>query len=91
MNDLPTTDDLLTELINQFKTFTNAQEGKTRDSLTGMISMREVLAAKQKRECIEKLSGFYDSDASKKTVKELLTSTGSIALPTISSEIPLKT
>jgi hypothetical protein len=45
--------------------------------------MREVLAAKQKRQAIEKLGEFYDNDASKKTVKELLTSTSNIALPSL--------
>ncbi|MCJ7423561.1 hypothetical protein MUP01_04745 [Candidatus Bathyarchaeota archaeon] len=39
----------------------------------------------------EKLNEFYASDYSKKTVKELLTGTSGIALPTISSEISLKT
>jgi hypothetical protein len=80
---LPNTEELLTELLNQFKAFTGAQEGKTRDSLAGMISMREVLAAQQKRQCIEKLAEFSNGDLAKKTVKELLTSTGSIALPTM--------
>lgn len=87
---LPTTDDLLSSLLDEFKAFAKVQEGKA-DYVADKMSMREVLAAKQKRQAIEKLGEFYDNDASKKTVKELLTSTSNIALPTLSSEFSLKT
>jgi hypothetical protein len=80
---LPSTDELLSSLLEEFKGFSKAQEGKARDLFSDKISLREVLAAKQKRDAVEKLSGFYDSDVAKKTVKELLTSTSSIALPTM--------
>ena len=46
------------------------------------MSPREIYAAQRKRSLIEKLQTFNESDAAKMTVKELLTSTGSIALPT---------
>lgn len=87
---LPTTDDLLSSLLDEFKAFAKVQEGKA-DYVADKMSMREVLAAKQKRQAIEKLGEFYDNDASKKTVKELLTSTSNIALPTLSSKFSLKT
>lgn len=79
---LPNTDDLLSSLLDEFKAFAKVQEGKA-DYVADKMSMREVLAAKQKRQAIEKLGEFYDNDASKKTVKELLTSTSNIALPTM--------
>lgn len=46
------------------------------------MSPREIYAAQKKRSLIEKLHTFNESDAAKMTVKELLTSTSSIALPT---------
>jgi hypothetical protein len=79
---MSSTDDLLSKLLEEFKGFSKTQEGKA-DYLSDKMSMREVLAAKQKREAIEKLGGFYDSDVGKKTVKELLTSTSNIALPSL--------
>jgi len=79
---LLTTEELLSSLLTEFKTFAKVQEGKA-DYLADKMSMREVLASQQKRSCIEKLGGFYDSDVAKKTVKELLTSTSNIALPTL--------
>lgn len=78
---MPSTEELLSSLLEEFKGF--AKEGKTRDNLAGTISMREVFASQKKRSCIEKLSGFYEDEASKKTVKELLTSTSNIALPNL--------
>ncbi len=47
------------------------------------MSAREIYAAQQKRSMIEKLTAFRSSDLSKMTVRELLTSTSSIALPTM--------
>jgi hypothetical protein len=82
MIDLPTTEELLSSLLEEFKGFSKVQEGKA-DYLADKMSMREVFAAKQKRDAIEKLGGFYDSDVAKKTVKELLTSTSNVALPSL--------
>jgi hypothetical protein len=69
-------------LLDEFRGFAKVREGKA-DYVADKMSMREVLAAKQKRQAIEKLGEFYDNGASKKTVKELLTSTSNIALPTM--------
>ena len=46
------------------------------------LTAREIFAAQRKRSLVEKLRGFNDSDAAKMTVKELLSTTGNIALPT---------
>jgi hypothetical protein len=46
------------------------------------MNAREIYAAQRKRSLIEKLQTFNESDAAKMTVKELLTSTSNIALPT---------
>jgi len=46
------------------------------------LTAREIFAAQQKRSLVEKLRLFNEADASKLTVKELLTSTSNIALPT---------
>jgi len=46
------------------------------------MSPREIYAAQRKRSLIEKLHTFNESDAAKMTVKELLTSTSNVALPT---------
>ena len=56
----------------------------TKEDLSPFINLtaREIFAAQQKRSLVEKLKMFNESDASKLTVKELLTSTSGIALPT---------
>jgi len=46
------------------------------------LTAREIFAAQKKRSLVEKLRSFNESDAAKMTVKELLTSTSNIALPT---------
>jgi hypothetical protein len=46
------------------------------------LTAREIFAAQKKRSLVEKLRTFNESDAAKMTVKELLTSTSNIALPT---------
>jgi hypothetical protein len=46
------------------------------------MTAREIYAAQRKRSLVEKLRLFNESDAAKMTVKELLTSTSNIALPT---------
>jgi len=47
------------------------------------MTVKEIYAARQKRELLEKLDGFRESDAAKMTVRELLTGTSNIALPTM--------
>lgn len=74
-------DESLSSIFQEIKAF--SKEGKTHDNLAGMISIREILAAQKKHSCLERLSGFYEDEASKKTVKELLTSTSNIALPSL--------
>lgn len=80
---MQTTDELLSNLLTEFKAFAKVQEGKTRDFLADKISLREVFAFQKKQAAFEKLSGFYEDEASKKTVKELLTSTSNVALPSL--------
>jgi hypothetical protein len=46
------------------------------------LTAREIFAAQKKRSLVEKLRVFNESDAAKLTVKELLTTTSNIALPT---------
>lgn len=46
------------------------------------LTAREIFAAQMKRSLIEKLRTFNDSENAKMTVKELLTTTSNIALPT---------
>ena len=55
-----------------------------KEDLSPYFSMnaREIYAAQKKRALVEKLRTFSDSDAANMTVKELLTSTSNIALPT---------
>jgi len=47
------------------------------------LTAREIYMAQQKRSLVEKLQAFRTSDIGKMTVKELLTSTSNIALPTM--------
>jgi hypothetical protein len=47
------------------------------------LSAREIYAAQKKRALMESLHSFSESEAAKMTVKELLTSTSNIALPTL--------
>jgi hypothetical protein len=47
------------------------------------FTVREIFAAQRKKSLVEKLQTFQESDAGKMTVKELLTSTSNIALPTM--------
>ena len=47
------------------------------------MTVKEIYAARQKRELLEKLDAFRESDAAKMTVKELLTGTSNVALPTM--------
>jgi len=51
--------------------------------LYGTMSMRELYALSKRKVLTEKLQGFYESDIAKLTVKELLTSTSNVALPTM--------
>lgn len=57
----------------------------TKEDLSPYMQMspREIYAAQQKRSIIEKLQAFRSSELGKMTVKELLTSTSNIALPTM--------
>src|SRR4030067_839926 len=47
------------------------------------LTVREIYAAQRKKALVEKLQTFQESDAGKMTVKELLTGTSNIALPTM--------
>jgi hypothetical protein len=47
------------------------------------MSAKDIYVAQTKRSCIEKLQAFRNSDFGKMTVKELLTSTSNVALPTM--------
>jgi hypothetical protein len=68
----------------------DARIGKVLEQLAGKedlapffhMTAREIYAAQKKRSLIEKLRTFNESDAAKMTVKELLTSTSNVALPT---------
>jgi hypothetical protein len=51
--------------------------------LYGKLTMRELFTLQKKKTLTEKLQTFYESDQSQMTVKELLTSTSNIALPTM--------
>jgi hypothetical protein len=51
--------------------------------LYGNFTMREISAMQQKKALIEKLEGFSASEYGKMTVKELLTGTSNVALPTM--------
>jgi hypothetical protein len=51
--------------------------------LYGNFTMREIGAMQQKKGLIEKLEGFSASEYGKMTVKELLTGTSNVALPTM--------
>ena len=47
------------------------------------MTAREIYMSQKKRSLIEKMNAFRDTDAGKMTVKELLTSTSAVALPTM--------
>jgi hypothetical protein len=51
--------------------------------LYGKLTMRELFTLQKKKALTEKLQTFYESDQSQMTVKELLTGTSNIALPTM--------
>jgi hypothetical protein len=77
------------QIQESFKTIDD-RIGKVLDTLVSKedlspyfhLTAREIFAAQRKRSLVEKLRGFNDSDAAKMTVKELLSTTGNIALPT---------
>jgi len=92
---MPTTEELLSQLLIEFKNFKVAEnkplEGKLDVDAYGRFTLSELVAMGKRREATERLTGFVNSEQSKLTVKELTTSTSNVALPTLSSKFSLKT
>jgi len=85
---MATTEELLSQILTEFKNFKVAEnkplESKPFDiEAYGKFTISELAAMSKRREAVERLKGFYGSEYSKLTVKELTTGSSNIALPTM--------
>ena len=77
-------DERITEKIKTLEQKVNEKIDNKQDFAPYInFTVREIFAAQRKKALVEKLQTFEESDAGKMTVKELLTSTSNIALPTM--------
>jgi hypothetical protein len=75
--------DLAHQIEERFAKIEEKVSQKEDLKLYANLTMKEIYDLARKKELTEKLHTFYESDVAKLSVKELLTSTSNIALPTM--------